>query len=139
MGVDGIAVEKHLHRRTAADDPRQPLRAAPAGDDTQLDLGLAEFGVTAGDADVAGQSSSQPPPKQMPLMAAITGKRAASISRVIDCAAARASVPPLTNSLMSAPAAKKRSPSPVGVGGADLGIIASLLQTVSEVRQPHRR
>ena len=32
---------------------REPLRAADAGDDAELDLGLAEFGTVGGDDDVA--------------------------------------------------------------------------------------
>ncbi len=56
---------------------------------------------------------SQPPPKAMPLIAAIVGRGARSISRV-SCWPPTATEPPaLGNSLTSAPAAKKRVPAPV--------------------------
>ena len=38
-----------------ADQPRQPLRAATAGDDPEQDLRLTEHGPLAGDAVVARQ------------------------------------------------------------------------------------
>ena len=42
LGQDRVADEVHLERLVDADEPRQALRAAEAGDDAELDLGLAE-------------------------------------------------------------------------------------------------
>src|SRR6202140_2858305 len=42
LGEDGIAGEVHLQCLVGADEPRQPLGSAEAGDDPELDLGLAE-------------------------------------------------------------------------------------------------
>ena len=51
--VHHAAGQDHVHRLGLADRARQPLRAADAGDDAELDLGLAELGVVGGDDDVA--------------------------------------------------------------------------------------
>ena len=52
-GVHHAAGEDHVHRLGLADRAGEALRAADAGDDAELDLGLAEFGVVGGDDDVA--------------------------------------------------------------------------------------
>ena len=52
-GADRPAGEDQLHRPGLADRPRQPLGPAGAGHDAELDLGLAELGVLAGDDQVA--------------------------------------------------------------------------------------
>ena len=54
LGDDRIADEVHLERLVRADQPRQPLRAAEAGDDPELDLRLAEQRRARRDAHVAG-------------------------------------------------------------------------------------
>jgi hypothetical protein len=54
-GRDAHAGEDHLERLAASHEPRQPLRAAAARDDGQVDLGEPELRVFGGDADVAGQ------------------------------------------------------------------------------------
>ena len=54
LGADRVADEVHLQRLVLAHQPRQPLGAAEAGDDPELDLGLAEHGRLGGDAHVAG-------------------------------------------------------------------------------------
>ena len=46
------AGQAHFHGLGLADGAHQPLRSAHAGDDAQLDLGLAEFGVVPGDQDI---------------------------------------------------------------------------------------
>ena len=50
---DRVADQVHLERLLGADQPRQPLGAAEAGDDPELDLGLAEDGRLGGDPEVA--------------------------------------------------------------------------------------
>ena len=54
LGADRVADQVHLQGLVLADQPRQALRAAEAGDDPQLDLGLAEDRRLRGDPDVAG-------------------------------------------------------------------------------------
>ena len=46
-------VEDQVHRLGLADRAGQPLRAADARNDAELDLGLAELGVVGGDDEVA--------------------------------------------------------------------------------------
>ena len=46
-------VKRHFHRLRLADEAGQPLRAAGAGDDAELDLGLAEFGGVGGEDEIA--------------------------------------------------------------------------------------
>ena len=53
VGQDRVADEVHLERLVGADEARQPLRAAEAGDDPELDLGLAEARRARRDAHVA--------------------------------------------------------------------------------------
>ena len=53
------AGEDHLQRLAAPDHARQPLRAAAAGDDGEVDLGQAQARVRRSDADVAGQRQLQ--------------------------------------------------------------------------------
>src|SRR6185312_3590408 len=53
LGEDRIADEVHLKRLVGADETGQPLRAAEAGDDPELDLGLAEERRAGGDPHVA--------------------------------------------------------------------------------------
>src|SRR5262249_50584043 len=48
------AGQNELKGAASADQPRQPLRAAAAGKQSQLDLALAELRVLHGDADGAG-------------------------------------------------------------------------------------
>ena len=52
-GVHHAAGEDQVHRLGLADRARQPLRAADAGNDAELDLGLAELRGVGGDDDVA--------------------------------------------------------------------------------------
>ena len=54
LGGDRVADQVHLQRFVRADQARQPLGAAEAGDDPQLDLRLAEDGRLGGDPHVAG-------------------------------------------------------------------------------------
>ena len=54
VGEDRVADEVHLEGLVFADQARQALRAAEAGDDPELDLGLAEDRRARGDAHVAG-------------------------------------------------------------------------------------
>ena len=53
-GGDRLAVGAHLERERGAAQPRQPLRAAGAGDDAEQHFGLADLGARHGDAVVAG-------------------------------------------------------------------------------------
>src|SRR5262249_51352921 len=54
LRADHPAGQNERKRAALADQPRQPLRAAAAGQQSQLDLGLAELRVLDGDADSAG-------------------------------------------------------------------------------------
>ena len=51
--LDHVAGEDHPHRVTHADEPRQALGAAAAGDQAEVDLRLAETGLVGGDPHVA--------------------------------------------------------------------------------------
>jgi len=53
VSVDRVTGEQQLGRARRADQPRQALGAAPAGDDAELDLRLAEARGTRRDTDVA--------------------------------------------------------------------------------------
>ena len=99
--------------RDGADQAGQPLGAAAAGDDAEQDLGLAELGLGGADAEVA---------RQRQLAAAAEGEAGdrrrwwAGAGRPAALNASRNRPPMLrassgpANSLMSAPAAKIRSP-----------------------------
>ena len=52
-GVHHAAGQRHVHGLGLADGARQALRAAGAGNDAELDLGLAEARVVGGDDEVA--------------------------------------------------------------------------------------
>ena len=55
-GAEPLAEEQQARRLGAADEPRQPLRAAAAGDDPEPDLGAADQRrPLAHDAEVAGE------------------------------------------------------------------------------------
>ena len=54
LGLDRIADQVHLQSLVLPHQPRQALGAAEAGDDPELDLGLAEDRRTRGDAHVTG-------------------------------------------------------------------------------------
>ena len=66
LGVDSPAGEHELHRALLADDARQTLRAAAAGDDPERDLGLAELGRLGGDDHVAQQRQLAPAAEREP-------------------------------------------------------------------------
>ena len=56
------------------DEPREPLRAAPARDHPERHLGQAELDVVGGDAEVAGQRELEADAEaRSPRSAAITG------------------------------------------------------------------
>jgi hypothetical protein len=52
-GVQEVTPQVEEHRAPEADEAGQPLRAAAAGDQAELDLRLPELRVLGGDADVA--------------------------------------------------------------------------------------
>ena len=52
-GIHHAAGEDEVHGLGLADRVRQPLRAADAGNDAELDLRLAEFGIVGGDDEIA--------------------------------------------------------------------------------------
>ncbi len=60
LGRNVAARHDHLHRRLRADQPRQPLGAAAAGQDADQDLGQADPGARHGDAVVRGERHLQP-------------------------------------------------------------------------------
>src|SRR4051794_26794178 len=53
VGLDEAAGEDQLLREAEAAQAREPLGAAPAGNDPEVDLGLAKLGARGGVADVA--------------------------------------------------------------------------------------
>src|SRR5919204_204012 len=55
LGVDKPAGEDQLLREAEAADPREPLRPAPARDDAEVDLRLAELRRARGVAQVAAE------------------------------------------------------------------------------------
>ena len=59
LRVDQAAGEDQLLRDADAADAREPLRAAPARDDAEVDLGLAEPRVARGVADVARRARAR--------------------------------------------------------------------------------
>ncbi len=60
LGVDELAGQVEEHRAARADEARQPLCAAAARDQPELDLGLAERRVVGADADVAAHRELEP-------------------------------------------------------------------------------
>ena len=114
--VERASGQDQLHRPRLADRAGQPLRAARAGHHPDPDLGLAELRVLAGDDHVAGHrelaaaAEGEPAHRGDQRLAdraqlrpsARTRRRVASDSGVASAI-----------SLMSAPAAKARSPAPV--------------------------
>ena len=113
VGLHLPAGDHHLLGPAGTDQARQALRAAAAGDDAEQDLGLAEHGPLAGDAVVARQR------QLAPAAEGVAGDggddeprdRGDGVERVVeaggDRGAPRSASP---NSVMSAPAAKIRSP-----------------------------
>ena len=63
LGPHHSAGQAHLHGFRLADGAGQPLRAAHAGGDTQLDFGLAELGVVACDDKVGHHRDLAPAAK----------------------------------------------------------------------------
>ena len=54
-GIDDLSGEHHAESRTAADEAGETLRATVAGDEAEFELGEAEAGLVAGDAEGAGE------------------------------------------------------------------------------------
>src|SRR5262249_27683779 len=54
LRADGLSGQNELERAALSDQAWQPLRAAAAGKQSELDLGLAELRVLDGNADRAG-------------------------------------------------------------------------------------
>ena len=60
VGGDESAGEDQVFRLRGPHQPRQPLSAARARDDSEQDLGLTELGVVGGDPDVGAQRQLAP-------------------------------------------------------------------------------
>src|SRR5204863_6456985 len=60
LSVDRRSGENELQRDALAHETWKPLRPAVARRDPELDLGLAEFGVLGGDAQMAGEGELAP-------------------------------------------------------------------------------
>src|SRR5581483_6580663 len=60
-----------------ADEPRQPLRPARAGDHPEPDLRQPELGVVGGDAEVAGERELEPDAEAVAAQAGDDGLREA--------------------------------------------------------------
>ena len=120
------------------DEPRQPLRAAAAGDQAELDLRLSELRVVGDDADVAAHRELEPAAEAEAVDRGDERRagRVHAVPELLD-PARRASLGAAAasrsdgNSLMSAPATNARSPAPsstiardavVGVEPVDLGL-----------------
>ena len=71
---DVVAGGHHLERHRHADEARQPLRAAGAGQQPEVDLRQPELRPTARPRGSGAHSAtSRPPPSAVPWIAAITG------------------------------------------------------------------
>jgi hypothetical protein len=83
-GLDALAFHEQRRSRLHADQARHALRAAGAGQQPQRDFGEAEarLRVVGGDAVMAGQRDSMPPPSALPLSAAATGLPPSSMPRI---------------------------------------------------------
>ncbi len=60
FGVDRLAHQQHVERPGAADQARQALRGAAAGNDAELALRRGKAGTAAGHAQIAAQRHLQP-------------------------------------------------------------------------------
>ena len=118
LGVDDGPGEKELQRALPRpDQTRQALGAAVAGDDAELDLGLAEAGVVRGDAQRAGHGQFAAAAQRKSLDAC-DHRLAQRLNAPEDGLAAQGEGPAFfggsaASSRMSAPAAKARPPAPV--------------------------
>jgi hypothetical protein len=52
---DGLAEQQHARRKRRTGQPREALRAAPAGQPTGVELGEREARIECGEADVGGE------------------------------------------------------------------------------------
>ena len=85
LGADRIADQVHLERLRGADEAREALRAAEAGDDPEADLRLAEAGRLRRDPEVAGHRQLAAAAERGPPTAAIVTIRLRSNSRRSVC------------------------------------------------------
>jgi len=58
--VDLFRRTEHLQRAPFADEPREALRSAPAGDQSERRTTMSEDGVGRGNPDIASQRQVQP-------------------------------------------------------------------------------
>jgi hypothetical protein len=68
-----ISPSKLIPSLSFADEPRQALRSAAAGNDSQIYFRLSETRFFARQRISQASASSQPPPRQKPFIIAITG------------------------------------------------------------------
>ena len=66
LRLQPLALREQRRGRVEADQPREPLRAATAGQQAEADLGKAEtrLGIVAGDPVMAGERQFQPAPER---------------------------------------------------------------------------
>jgi len=67
LGPDGAPGEDDLLREAEPDDAGQALAPAPARDDPEVDLGLAELCFARGDPDIAGESELAAAAERVPV------------------------------------------------------------------------
>ena len=106
-------VRIEVERAAAADDPRQPLRAAVDQRDAAAPLGEAEAGVGSPTRRSHQSASSKPPARHQPVIAAIVGfgeHHAGEAERPLRQVEPRAE---RLEALRSAPAQNASSPAPV--------------------------
>jgi hypothetical protein len=133
LGIHGAARHDHFQRATLPHQARQALRATVTGNQAQLHFRQAELGIRKRQAQVQASASSQPPPKAKPLTSAIDGIGRRSSSANTDCPSSApsrcAASGRCCSSLMSAPAQKAFSPSPVTISARALERPASLMRS----------
>ena len=115
VGPERAAGEQQVHRARGAEQPREPLRAAVAGQQPERDLRRAELVRPPGAASRTSHASaiSSPPPSAWPLTYAMNTCSAAAIRVNAACdvriISMFASTSPSRNFLTSAPAEKNFS------------------------------
>ena len=106
----GLARAQQLETALHADEPRQPLRAAVAGDDSEVHLGLAELQARADHAGVArhrelaAAAEHRTVERRDDRLGRARRFRRGSLARASTCSRARSAVASTASSWMSAPA-----------------------------------
>src|SRR6266511_800377 len=136
---DDAAGEDQILRRAEPADPGKALRPAPAGNDPEVDLGLAELRARRRVADVAGECELAASPQREPVHGRDRGLR----NRIQQLSDVLAELAPLLRPLDAEPAhvldVRTRGESPVAGPGQDdhphAAVLAKLEQAVAQLGQ----